>query len=76
MQFFPGRGKLQNDTVMVVTDFIVKLPKTFYRVAYFEAIDLAIAAIKNRFDLQPGYAMYRRLARGLAVEGCLRIGLQ
>ena len=31
-----------------------------YRVAYFEAIDLAIATIKDRFD-QPWYAMYHNL---------------
>ncbi|XP_065182307.1 uncharacterized protein LOC135813016 [Sycon ciliatum] len=31
-----------------------------YRVAYFEALDLAVSSIQERFD-QPGYAMYRNL---------------
>ena len=31
-----------------------------YRVAYFKAIDLAIATIQDQFD-QPGYAKYRNL---------------
>ena len=40
--------------------FHSETPQDMYRVAYFEAIDLAIATIKDRFD-QPGYAMYRNL---------------
>ena len=32
----------------------------YYRVQYFEAIDLAIAGITNRFD-QPGYTIYSNL---------------
>ena len=31
-----------------------------YRLQYFEAVDLAVASIKDRFD-QPGYVMYRNL---------------
>ncbi len=31
-----------------------------YRLQYFEAVDLAVASIKDRFD-QPGYAVYRNL---------------
>ena len=31
-----------------------------YRLQYFEAVDLAVTSIKDRFD-QPGYAMYRNL---------------
>ncbi len=31
-----------------------------YRMQYFEAVDLAVASIKDRFD-QPGYAVYRNL---------------
>ena len=31
-----------------------------YRLQYFEAIDLAVESIKDRFD-QPGYAVYRNL---------------
>ena len=40
--------------------FHSETPQDMYRVAYFEAVDLAIATIKDRFD-QPGYAMYRSL---------------
>jgi len=35
-------------------------PKFFYRVSYFEVLDLFISAIKDRFD-QPGYKMYKNL---------------
>ena len=33
---------------------------TYYRVAYFEGLDLVIASIQERFD-QPGFKMYRNL---------------
>ena len=32
----------------------------YYRLQYFEAVDLAVESIKDRFD-QPGYAIYRHL---------------
>jgi len=35
-------------------------PKSFYRIVYFEVLDLVINAIKDRFD-QPGYEMYKNL---------------
>ena len=38
-----------------------------YRLQYFEAIDLAVASIKDRFD-QPGYAIYRNLEE-LLIKG-------
>ena len=34
--------------------------RTYYKVAYFEALDLVIASIRERFD-QPGFKMYRNL---------------
>ena len=37
--------------------FHSETPQDMYRVAYFEAIELAIVTIKDRFD-QPGYAMH------------------
>ena len=42
----------------------------FYRASYFEAIDLAINSIRDRFD-QPGYAMYRKL-EDLLLNVCQR----
>ena len=38
-----------------------------YRLQYYEAIDLAVASIKDRFD-QPGYAMYCNL-EGVLLKG-------
>ena len=38
-----------------------------YRLQYFEAIDLGVASIKDRFD-QPGYAIYRNL-KELLIKG-------
>ena len=35
-------------------------PKEYYKRIYYEALDLAVNCIKNRFD-QPGYAMYKNL---------------
>ena len=42
--------------------FHSETPKDMHHVAYFEAVDLAISTIQDRFD-QPGYAMllYRKL---------------
>ena len=42
------------------TGFHSKTAADLYRVAYFEALDLAVYAINERFD-QPGYAMYPNL---------------
>ena len=42
--------------------------ESFYRASYFEAIDLAISSIRDRFD-QPGYATYRKL-EDLLLNAC------
>ena len=47
--------------------FFSEAVEDWYRVAYFEALDLVIEAIKDRFD-QPGYAIYRNLEE-LLVKG-------
>ena len=46
------------------TGYFSQSPEEFYRLKYFEAIDLATTAIKDRFD-QPGYAMNRHLEEAL-----------
>lgn len=38
-----------------------------YRLQYFEVLDIAIASITDRFNHQPGYAVYKRL-EGLLVN--------
>ena len=35
-------------------------PKQFYRTQYFEAFDLIVACVKDRYD-QPGYRIYCKL---------------
>ena len=39
-------------------------PKSLYRVAYFEGLDLVVNAIRDRFE-QPGYLMYKNLQETL-----------
>ena len=46
------------------TGYFSQSPEEFYRLKYFEAIDLATTSIKDRFD-QPDYAMYRHLEEAL-----------
>lgn len=41
-------------------DYFSETVEEHYRLQYFEAIDLAVACIKDRFD-QPGYVVYRNL---------------
>ena len=41
-------------------EFYSETVEEHYRLQYFEAVDLAVASIKDRFD-QPGYAVYRNL---------------
>ena len=42
-------------------------PKTLYRVAYFEGLDLVMNAIKDMFE-QPAYSMYKNLEETLPHE--------
>ena len=63
--FCQGRGRFQDIWMMAVP--ITETVEDWYGVAYFEALDLVIEAIKDRFD-QPGYAIYRNLEE-LLVKG-------
>lgn len=56
-QFFPGGGKLRDNSDGNRDGFHTETAEDMYHVAYIEAIDLAISTIQDRFD-QPGYAMY------------------
>ena len=47
--------------------FFSETVEDWYQAVYFEALDLVIEAIKDRFD-QPGYAIYRNLEE-LLVKG-------
>ena len=49
-------GNFPHDLTMERHDSV----ESFYRASYFEAIDLAMSSIRDRFD-QPGYATYRKL---------------
>ena len=42
------------------TDIYPTSPQEYYRRLYFEAIDLIMACIRNRFD-QPGYRTHRNI---------------
>jgi len=48
-------------------DFLTDV-KSYYRQQYFEAIDLVVNSIKDRFD-QPGYRIYRNLEQ-LLLKSC------
>ena len=52
------------------TGYFSQSVEEFYHLQYFEAIDLAVTSIKDRFD-QPGYSMYRNLEEVL-VKGVAR----
>ena len=47
-----------------------------YRAVYYEALDLAVSSITDRFD-QPGYAMYGELEnlilKGLQQQQCAEV---
>ena len=45
-------------------------PKSLYRQKYYEAIDLIVACIEDRFN-QPGFAMYH-LLNSLLIKACLQ----
>ena len=45
-------------------------PKSYYRQQYFEALDLIVSCIDDRFD-QPGYRIYRSLETLLA-KACMQ----
>ena len=47
-------------------------PKEYYRRIYYEALDLAVNCIKNRFD-QSGYAMYKNLETLLVTAASKKI---
>jgi len=60
-QFFPRRWKAPRRYSDGDSDGShSETAEDMYRVAYFEAIDMAISTVQDRFD-QPGYAMYRNL---------------
>ena len=52
------------------TGYFSQSVEEFYHLQYFEAIDLVVTSIKDRFD-QPGYSMYHNLEEVL-VKGVAR----
>ena len=58
------KGKFPNVLMMVM---VVPISVRHYCLQYFEALDLAVVSIRNRFD-QPGYAVYCKLGELLLKE--------
>ena len=64
----PRRRKLPTRLDDGAPGFCHDSVESFYRASYFEAIDLAMSSIRDRFD-QPGYATYRKL-EDLLLNAC------